>query len=95
MGLADRYLEIRLRESLAEGCLITSSETRLLIDMQIDYPWSQVLQTIDSCTSSVERLRIWNLFESRVWNRTIEFNGEYVAIYEWPPKPAVELTLES
>ena len=95
IDLLVRHLEIRLRESLAEGCRITSDETHLLIDMQIDYPWRQVLQAIDGCSSSAEQLRIWNLFESFVPDRRFEFNGEYVAIYEWTPEPSVRFTPES
>jgi len=82
MAQTNRCLEIRLRESFAEGCRITSNTTHLLIDMQVDYPWRQVLQTTDGCTSAEEQLRIRNLFESFVSDRKIEFKGEYVAIYD-------------
>ena len=86
MKATSRYLEIRLREQLPEGFKVTESATHLLVDMQVDHPWSQVLMALESCASLDEQERLRMLFESYTATHTIEFNGEYVAIYEWPRK---------
>ena len=82
MKATNRYLEIRLREQLAEGFQVTESPTHLFVDMQLDHPWSQVLVALESRTSPEELERLRMLFESHSADHTIEFNGEYVAIYE-------------
>jgi hypothetical protein len=91
----NRYLEIRLHEHLSDGFRIVESPTQLLLNMQVDHPWSQVLDALDPCISAIEKMRIRLLFESFVTDRNIEFNGEYVVIYEWPPHSSEQLTPES
>ena len=95
MKTANRYLEIRLHERLSEGHRITESPTQLLVEMQVDHPWSQVLKVLDGCTSPIEKLRIRLLFESFETDRKVEFNGEYVTICEWPPDSGDQVTPES
>ena len=84
MSQTDRYIEIRLREQLAEGCRIFATPSQLVIDMQLDHPWPQVLENLNELASTTERERLRFLFESFTDRHNIEFKGDYVSICEWP-----------
>jgi hypothetical protein len=81
----NRHIEIRLYESLSEGCRVLSTPSHLLVSLQLDYPWSTVLGHIDLQASQTEKVRLRLLFETFIRERKFDFTGEYVAISEWPP----------
>lgn len=82
----ERDLEIRLYESLPDGCSVSSSPSQFRLSIQIDQPWSHVidvLQKIKSQVSETELFRIRLLFESFVREREFTVAEEYVSI-RWP-----------
>lgn len=82
----ERDIEIRLYESLSDGCSVSSSPQRFLLGIQVDQPWSQVihvLQKIKDQVSETELFRIRLLFESFVREREFTITEDYVSIH-WP-----------
>jgi hypothetical protein len=82
----NRHIEIRIYESLSEGCRALSTPSHLVVNLQLDHPWSAVLEDIDAQASQSEKERLQMLFETFVRERKFEFLGDYVAISEWPPR---------
>ena len=80
----ERDIEIRLYESLPNGCSVSSSPQHLTLSIQIDQPWSHVihvLQKIKDQVSETELFRIRLLFESFVRERKFTITEDYVSIH--------------
>jgi hypothetical protein len=80
----ERDLEIRLYESLPDGCSVSSSLSHFRLSIQVDQPWSHVidvLQKIKGQVSETELFRIRLLFESFVREREFTVTEEYVSIH--------------
>lgn len=80
----ERDIEIRLYESLPDGCSVSSSPQRFLLSIQVDQPWSHVihvLQKIKEQLSETELFRIRLLFESFVREREFTITEDYVSVH--------------
>lgn len=86
----ERGIEIRLYNHLPDGCSVLSTPTQLVVSLQIDQPWSHVLQQIEGEASVQEKFRVRLLFESYVRERTFEVREDFIALVEWPPRDRTE-----
>ncbi len=86
----ERGIEIRLYNHFPDGCSVLATPNRLVVSLQIDQPWSHVLQQIEGEASVQEKFRVRLLFESYVRERTFEVREDFIALVEWPPRDRTE-----
>lgn len=82
----ERGIEIRYYNHLPDGCSVLSIPTQLVMSLQIDQPWSCVLQQIGGEMGVQKKFRVRLHFASYVRERTFEVREDFIALVKWPPR---------
>jgi tRNA (Thr-GGU) A37 N-methylase len=75
-----RGIEIRLFDSLPDGCTILSTPSHLVVSFSIDQPWSEVLQLLKKQASETEVFALRLMFESYVRERKFSIFEDHITI---------------